>query len=69
MMLMYNNGSVVDGLSSLLSSGVERILGKNEVLGSNPREGSVSLFATMINKPGYSSGQRGQSVKLLAPPS
>ena len=36
---------------------VERSLGKTEVSGSNPDEGSV---------PGYPSGQRGQTVNLLA---
>ena len=42
---------------------VERILGKNEVLGSIPNVGSKQLTIEYMLR--YSSGQRGQTVNLL----
>ena len=53
---------------AFVAQSVERSLGKTEVSGSIPDEGSMlaaPLGAAKI-KPRYSSGQRGQSVKLLA---
>lgn len=47
---------------------VERSLGKTEVSGPIPDKGSrlAAQSAPTKLKPRYSSGQRGQSVKLLA---